>query len=32
MYYELKDQIKNPKALQMLNNLFMSENVVRERL
>lgn len=30
-YYEIKREIKNPKALNMLNNLILSRNVLKDR-
>lgn len=32
MYLEMKSEIKNPRALKMLNNLIMTEQVARERI
>lgn len=31
-YLDIKKEVKNPRALKMLNNLIMSHNVINDRL
>ena len=31
MFYEIKKDIKNPKALEMINNLVMTRNLIKDR-